>query len=109
MQRFTKFFENKYQGPKPGVDHWHRKGIPNSSGRKRANIVADYIKTDPTKNQKIEQLRDSNGKRVCGSKDLEYIKSQYNIVPFKGKIKKLGSTGIKLYFDDQLNNFVIER
>jgi hypothetical protein len=54
-------------------------------------------------------LRDGNGKKVCGSRDLEYIRNQYNIVPYKGKIKKLGSTGIKLYFDDQLNNFVIER
>jgi len=109
MQRFSKFFENKYQGSKPGVDHWHRKSIPNSDNRKHANIVADYIKTDPTKNQKIEQLRDGRGKRVCGNTDLQYISKQYNIVPYKGKIKKLGSTGIKLYFDDQLNKFVIER
>ena len=109
MQGFSKFFENKYQGPKPGVDHWHRKSIPDSSGRKRANIVADYIKTDPTENQKIEQLRDGQGKKICGTRDLEYIRNQYKIVPFKGKIKKLGSTGIKLYFDNQLNKFVIER
>ena len=109
MQRFSKFFENKYQGPKPGVDHWHRKSIPNSGARKRANIVADYIKTDPTKNQKIEQLRDCHGKRICGSTDLEYIKTHYNVIPFKGEIKKLGSTGIKLYYDGQLNKFVIQR
>ena len=57
----------------------------------------------------IEQLRDSTGKKVCGTRDLDYIRKEYNIIPFKGKVKKLGSTGIKLYYDTNLNKFVIER
>ena len=109
MLRFHKFFENKYQKPKPGVEHWHRKVIPNSNSRKKGNIMADYLKTDPSKNQKIEQLRDGHGKKVCFPVDLDYIKSQYKVIPFKGEVKKLGSTGIKLYFDSNLNKFVIER
>jgi hypothetical protein len=109
MLRFHKFFENKYQKPKPDVDHWHREVIPNSGGRKKGNIMADYLKTDPSKNQKIEQLRDGHGKKVCFPADLDYIKSQYKVIPFKGEVKKLGSTGIKLYFDSNLNKFVIER
>jgi len=30
-------------------------------------------------------------------------------MPFKGEVKKLGSTGIKLYYDEKLKKFVIER
>jgi hypothetical protein len=114
MLTFHKFFENKYQGAKPGVNHRHRRAIPGVSSdlryvRDHENIVPDYVKTNPTKNPKIEQLRDGTGKKVCGTRDLEYIRKEYNIVPFKGKVKKLGSTGIMLYYDNGLNKFVIER
>ena len=114
MLTFHKFFENKYQGAKPGINHRHRRAIPGSSGdsrylRKHENIVPDYVKTDPTKNQTIEQLRNGTGKKVCSSADLGYIRKEYKVVPIKGEIKKLGSTGIKLYFDEKLNKFVLEK
>ena len=113
MLRFHKFFENMYKGAKPGVNHRHRRAIPGAGDprytRDHLNIVPDYVKTDPTKNQKIELLRQGKGKKICGTPELEYIRKEYSIVPFKGKIKKLGSTGIMLYFDDNLNKFVIER
>ena len=113
MLRFSKFFENKYLGAKPDVNHRHRKAIPGRGTpgylRKHLNIVPDYVKTDPNKNNNIEQLRDSTGKKVCGTRDLDYIRKEYNVIPFKGKVKKFGSTGIKLYFDTNLNKFVIER
>tara|TARA_E500000318_G_scaffold73635_1_gene68295 strand:+ start:212 stop:556 length:345 start_codon:yes stop_codon:yes gene_type:complete len=114
MIKFHKFFENKYQGAKPGINHRHRRAIPGSSGdsrylRKHENIVPDYVKTDPTKNQTIEQLRNGPGKKVCSTPDLDYIRKEYKIVPFKGEVKKLGSTGIKLYFDEKLKKFVLEK
>jgi len=114
MIKFHKFFENKYQGAKPGINHRHRRAIPGSSGdsrylRKHENIVPDYVKTDPTKNQTIEQLRNGSGKKVCSTPDLDYIRKEYKIVPFKGEVKKLGSTGIKLYFDVKLKKFVLEK
>jgi len=114
MIKFHKFFENKYQGPKPGINHRHRRAIPGSSGnsrylRKHENIVPDYVKTDLTKNPTIEQLRGVTGKKVCGSADLEYIRKEYKVIPFKGEVKKLGSTGIKLYFDEKLKKFVLEK
>ena len=114
MIKFHKFFENKYQGTKLGINHRHRRAIPGSSGnsrylRKHENIVPDYVKADPTKNQAIEQLRGSSGKRVCSSSELDYIRKEYNVVPYKGEIKKLGSAGIKLYFDEKLNKFVLEK
>jgi len=114
MIKFHKFFENKYHGAKPGINHRHRRAIPGSGGdsrylRKHVNIVPDYVKTDPTKNQTIEKLRNGPGKKVCGSQDLDYIRKEYNVVPFKGEVKKLGSTGIKLYFDEKLKKFVLEK
>jgi len=61
MLRFCKFYENKYQGAKPGINHRHRRAIPGAGDphymRSHQNIVPDYVKTDPTKNQKIELLR----------------------------------------------------
>jgi|TARA_R110000787_G_scaffold177712_2_gene289688 hypothetical protein len=114
MIKFHKFFENKYQGTKPGINHRHRRAIPGSSSdgryiRKHENIVPGYVKTDPSKNQTIEQLRGSTGKKVCGTSDLDYIRREYKVIPMKGQIKKLGSTGIQLYFDKKLKKFVLER
>ena len=47
--------------------------------------------------------------RVCDRKDLEYMRTEYNVIPIKGEIKKLGSTGIQLYYDEKTNNFIIKR
>ena len=102
MDTFSKFFTN----------HRHRRGYTDHDkhyNRKSLNLVPDYVKKDLTKNPKIEQLRGKNGKKVCDGKDLTYIRNEYNVVPYKGEVKKLGSTGIKLYFDESIQKFVIER
>ena len=102
VDSFSKFFTN----------HRHRRGFTDHDKhyqRKHLNLVPDYVKADTSKNSKIELLRKKNGKHVCGTPELEYIRKEYNVVPFKGKVKKLGSTGIKLYFDPQLGKFVLER
>jgi len=103
VDTFSKFFTN----------HRHRRAIPGSGDsrymRKHQNIVPDYVKKDPTKNPKIELIRNKHGKQICDNNTLVYIKNEYNVIPFKGEVKKLGSTGIKLYFDDKLKKFVIER
>ena len=102
MDLFSTFFTN----------HRHRRAIPGAGDprytRKHQNIVPDYVKTDPTKNPKIELIRQKRGKQICDTNTLNYIRKEYNVIPYKGKTKKLGSTGIKLYFDEQLNKFVIE-
>ena len=115
MQLFKKFFENKYSGPQVGVNHRHLRAIPKAScnGYTRKDnsekIIPDYVKADPSKNAKIESLKDSHGMRVCDRKDLEYMRTEYNVIPSKGEIKKLGSTGIQLYYDEKTNNFIIKR
>ena len=115
MQAFKKFFENVHNGSQYNVNHSHRQSIPNSDG----SIVPDYVKskndasisTNKTKllNQKIESLKDGHGIRVCDRKDLEDIRLLYKCIPIKGEVKKLGSTGIQLYYDNNTNNFIIKR
>ena len=115
MQLFKKFFENKYSGPQVGVNHRHHRSIPkaSSNGYTRKDnsekIIPDYVKIDPSKNPKIESLKDKIGMRVCDSKDLEYIRKEYNVIPIKGEIKKIGSTGIQLYYDTKTNNFILRK
>jgi hypothetical protein len=102
VDTFAKFFTN----------HRHRRGYTDHDRnyrRKHLNLVPDYVKTDPSSNPKIEMLRKAKGKKICDSNDLTYIRDIYNVIPFKGKVKKLGSTGIKLYFDDKINKFIIEK
>ena len=102
VDTFSKFFTN----------HRHRRGFTDHDKhyrRKSLNLMPDYMKTDPTKNSKIELLRGKKGKHICGSPELTYIRDTYKVVPIKGQIKKLGSTGIKLYFDNNLGKFVLER
>ena len=61
MLPFSKFFESKYNGPQPGVKHRHRgTGFTDTHStyrRKHLNLVPDYVKTDASKNQKIENLK----------------------------------------------------
>lgn len=102
MDSFANFFTN----------HRHRRGYTDHDKhyqRKHLNLVPDYVKKDPSKNPKIELIRNKHGKQICDTPTLDYIRKEYNVVPFKGEVKKLGSTGIKLYFDNKLNKFVIER
>jgi|TARA_A100000172_G_C3039422_1_gene109837 hypothetical protein len=102
MDSFSKFFTN----------HRHRRGFTDHDkhySRKSLNLVPDYVKTDTSKNNKIELLKKSKGKKTCDSRDLTYIRDIYKVVPLKDKVKRLGSTGIKLYYDKNLNSFVLEK
>ncbi len=100
MDTFKKFFTN----------HRHRRGYTDHDrnyNRKHLNLVPDYMKTDASLNSKIEKLRDRKGREVCNSTDLTYIRDKYKIVPIKGKTKRLGSTGIKIFFDDSIGKFIL--
>ena len=65
MLPFKKFFESKYSGTQPGVNHRHRgTGFTDTHStyrRKHVNLVPDYVKTDASKNQKIENLKNNKG------------------------------------------------
>jgi len=102
VDTFKKFFTN----------HRHRRGYTDhdkSYNRKHLNLVPDYMKVDSSLNSKIEKLKTRMGKEVCNGADLTYIRDKYKIIPLKGETKNLGSTGIKLFYDDSIGKFVLQK
>lgn len=75
------------------------------------NLVPDRDKVDPTLNSKIEVLRNKpSGKVVVTDADLKYMIPKYDLRNLsKTNPKFLGKTGIKVYWDDNINNFVAEK
>ena len=63
--------------------------------RKNQRQVPDYIRTDPSKNNKVEMVRKDNQKRILSPADVNYILSKYNIsdIPTGGS-KQLGTSGM---------------
>jgi hypothetical protein len=76
--------------------------------RKSQNLVADMYKKDNSKNQKIEQLKVSNGVKVCTPQDLQYIQQTFGI-KFDGTSKKLGKTGIIIQKDPNTDNIILRK
>ena len=75
------------------------------------NLVPDRDRVDPSLNNKIEILRDKpGGKIILNSGDVQYIQSKYGIKSIPpGGSRELGTTGIKLYIDNQTGRYVIEK
>lgn len=103
MDSFSKFF----------TKHRHRgTGFTDTDSnyrRKHLNLVPDYVKTDASKNQKIEKLKNNKGTEVCFPKDLEYITKVFKIVPHKDKPRILGKTGIKLLYNPKTKQFILQK
>lgn len=111
MESFDKFFKsagNKKRGTR------QQRGF---TGMDRAsqNLVPDCHKVDPTLNRKIEALRKLNtGTTPLSPVDLRYISTKYNITDLSAQTtedsaKELGTTGIKIFFDPALKNYVIKK
>lgn len=113
MLPFKKFFESKYSGTQPGVNHRHRgTGFTDTHStyrRKHVNLVPDYVKTDASKNQKIENLKKNKGSCACTPADLQYITKTFSIVPHKDKSQTLGRTGIVLSYNPQTQTFMLQK
>lgn len=75
------------------------------------NLVPDRDKVDPTLNPKIEKLRGKpTGKEFVTAADLQYIIPKYDLRNLtKTNPKFLGKSGIKVYWDDTVNSFVLEK
>jgi hypothetical protein len=103
MDSFAKFHTN----------HRHRghgfTDTQSSYRRKHLNLVPDYVKTDASKNQKIENLKTNKGTCACTPADLEYIRDTFNIIPHKDKDCTLGKTGIRFFFNPQTNTFMLQK
>lgn len=97
---------------KIGTNHRHRRGFTDHDKhyrRKHLNLVPDYVKTDPTKNEKIEKLKNRPGFEICSPNDVIYITKNFNIVPHRDKINKLGSTGIIFAYNKKLKRFTLQK
>lgn len=75
------------------------------------NLVPDRDKVDPTLNPKIEKLRNKpSGKEFVTAADLQYIIPKYDLRNLTASNPKfLGKSGIKVYWDDSANSFVLEK
>ena len=76
------------------------------------NLIPDRDRVDTTLNSKIERLRGSlsREKIPVNKQDLDYIQNEYGIKNVKtSSPRMLGKTGIQLYWDDSINNYVIQR
>jgi len=87
-----------------------RKGSRGLNRGKNLRQVPDSHRADPTLNSKIEDIRGSTGTRVMSPKDVNYVKSKYNISGLKpGEVKQLGTTGMKVYIDQTTGRMMIDR
>ena len=95
-----------------GTKRRHRGPIPGANtNRKHQNIVAARYKTDNSKNQKIEILKQGKASKFdCDGKDLQYITTTFlkGATPVQGQEYTLGGKmGIKLYHNG--NAWVIQK
>ena len=95
-----------------GTKRRHRGPIPGANtNRIHQNIVAARYKTDNSKNQKIEILKQGKASKFdCDGKDLQYITTTFlkGAAPIQGQEYTLGGKmGIKLYHNG--NAWVIQK
>lgn len=105
MDDFAKFFNQ--------TQHRHRGNgftdVHKTYRRKHLNLVPDTFKTDHTKNQTIERLKEHPGSHPCTSSDLDYIRKTFSIVPRRDKEQMLGKTGIKLFYNPETKTFILQK
>lgn len=71
--------------------------------RKRLNQVPEYRRNDPSKNNKVEKVRNqpAAGGQVISASDAKYIFSKYNIEGINvGETKQLGTSGMNITRDN---------
>lgn len=90
--------------------HQHAVGRPGLD-RKNPQFVPDMHKADLNSFQKLDYLRNGKkGRYVLSPGEFSKLKKLYNISLVKpGEVKKLGNTGINLYYNQEFNKFVMER
>ena len=94
----------------PKMRHMHAVGLSGLS-RKNPQFVPDMHKRDPSSFSKLEDLKNNNcGKRVLSPSEYNKLRKRYNIdLVLPGKHKMLGNTGIKVYYDNNLKRFIMEK
>lgn len=83
--------------------------------RLHQNLMPEVHKVDPSKNRKVEDLRDQGSKlaetkKVLTPKELAGIQKKYNIKNIsQTQSRKLGKSNITLYFDKNLNSWCLKK
>ena len=79
--------------------------------RDRQNLVPDKDRPNPDLVHKVEVLRNSmTGRQVLNAKDLQDILGMYNIKNLTpDRSRELGTTGIVIQFDDNLNTYCLNK
>jgi len=90
--------------------HQHAVGRPGLD-RKNPQFVPDMHKADLNSFQKLDSLRNGRkGRYVLSPGEFNKLKKLYNISLVKpGEVKRLGNTGINVYYNQEFNKFVMER
>ena len=80
-------------------------------GRIHQNLLPARDRVDGSLNAKVEILRGKDhGKEICTAADLQYVIPKYDLRNLtKTNPKFLGKSGIKVYWDDTVNSFVLEK
>lgn len=111
--RFNQLFEHYMNSNKQivGIPTTRQQRGYTGGQRLHQNLIPDRDRHDASLNQKIEILRDKpRGKEYITAKDLEYIIPKYNLANLtKTSPKFLGKTGIKIYWDEQVGEFCLEK
>ena len=116
---FAKFFGLKTKEPKsPFEDHKTpdrmntrmQKGFTGML-RHRQNLVPDMHRPDPSDINKVEILKTSVHRHiVLNKKDLQDIQDKYNIKNLTtDSPRELGTTGITIYFDNNLGSYCLRK
>lgn len=83
--------------------------------RLHQNLVPHMHKVDPSKNRKVEDLRDQGPKlaktrKVLTPKELKSIQTRYNIKNISAtQSRKLGKSNITLYFDPAVQQWCLKK
>ena len=103
---------DKIVGMKIGTKKRHHHAIGRSGiNRKHREFVPDMHQPDMGSFAKLDNLRKGKtGTKVLSPSELNKLKQRFNIgIILPGEVKKLGNTGISVYFDKQTNRYMMQR
>jgi predicted nucleotidyltransferase len=108
METYDKALSESIQEQKMRHMNAVRSGI---TRKKHPEFVPDMHKLDPKSFTKLEALKkQQKGRLVLSPFEFKELKRRYNIdLIIPGKFKMLGNTGIKVYFDVNLNRHIMEK
>jgi hypothetical protein len=89
----------------------HMKGMTGINRSTGQNLIPDIHKVDPNSNNKVDLLlKKQAGRFVLDSNDIDGIIKTYRVTDLAPtNPKRLGNTGITIYYDPSLQNYCIKK